>query len=378
MARDNILQKTIKAQKLKEEMKKGGHEWYNLRPVLGCANWAIFYVLLGGREAGKSYSVTNFLVDQFVNKGIPFVWMRLTDTQSRKLLTNNAEKLVDPDLKRKYNLNLRTIGTNVYNVITETKTIRHRDGTTEEKEIIIEKKLMARVLSLSTFYTDKGSIFDKDFLNDPNMRYNIAIDEFQQEKGEKRTFDILYAFTNQLENLVRSTKDRIKVFLMGNTLEEASDILCAFNFIPEQWGTYKIKKKRCVIQYIEPSEAYLKRRKGTIADILMPEASTFTNKIETDKTLITKQRLKSPTAIIKFSKMKSDWYTIWDGNIVCKFNGEKGKPVIAMRPYLDEVYNQDLVNNTLLLFDTRSLQFRNLITFKRFQAELALLKPRKN
>ena len=378
MARDNILQKTIKAQKLKEEMKKGGHEWYNLRPILGCANWAIFYILLGGREAGKSYSVTNFLVDQFVNKGIPFVWMRLTDTQSRKLLTNNAEKLVDPDLKRKYNLNLRTIGTNVYNVITETKTIKHRDGTTEEKEIIIEKKLMARVLSLSTFYTDKGSIFDKDFLNDPNMRYNIAVDEFQQEKGEKRTFDILYAFTNQLENLVRSTKDRIKVFLMGNTLEEASDILCAFNFIPEQWGTYKIKKKRCVIQYIEPSEAYLMRRKGTIADILMPEASTFTNKIETDKTLITKQRLKSPTAIIKFSKMKSDWYTIWDGNIICKFNGEKGKRVIAMRPYLDEVYNQELVNNMLLLFDTRSLQFRNLITFKRFQAELALLKPRKS
>ena len=378
MAKKPGILEIVAAKKLKEEMKKGGHEWYNLRPVLGCANWAIFYVLLGGREAGKSYSVTNFLVDQFVNKGIPFVWMRLTDTQSRKLLTNNAEKLVDPDLKRKYNLNLRTVGTNVYNVTTATKTIKHRDGTTEEKEIIIDKKLMARVLSLSTFYTDKGSIFDKDFLNDPNMRYNIAVDEFQQEKGEKRTFDILYAFTNQLENLVRSTKDRIKVFLMGNTLEEASDILCAFNFIPEKWGTYKIKKKRCVIQYIEPSEAYLKRRKGTIADILMPEASTFTNKIETDKTLITKQRLKSPTAIIKFSKMKSDWYTVWDGNIVCKFNGEKRNNVIAMRPYLDEVYNQDLVNQTLLLFDTRSLQFRNLITFKRFQAELALLKPRKS
>ena len=378
MAKKPGILEIVAAKKLKEEMKKGGHEWYNLRPVLGCANWAIFYILLGGREAGKSYSVTNFLVDQFVNKGIPFVWMRLTDTQSRKLLTNNAEKLVDPDLKRKYNLNLRTVGTNVYNVTTETKTIKHRDGTTEEKETIIDKKLMARVLSLSTFYTDKGSIFDKDFLNDPNMRYNIAVDEFQQEKGEKRTFDILYAFTNQLENLVRSTKDRIKVFLMGNTLEEASDILCAFNFIPEQWGTYKIKKKRCVIQYIEPSEAYLKRRKGTIADILMPEASTFTNKIETDKTLITKQRLKSPTAIIKFSKMKSDWYTIWDDNIVCKFNGEKRNNVIAMRPYLDEVYNQDLVNNILLLFDTRSLQFRNLITFKRFQAELALLKPRKS
>ena len=38
MAKDNILQKIIKAKKVKAEMKKGGHEWYNLRPVLGCAN----------------------------------------------------------------------------------------------------------------------------------------------------------------------------------------------------------------------------------------------------------------------------------------------------------------------------------------------------
>ena len=28
-------------------------EWYNLRPILGNANWALFYILLGGREAGK-------------------------------------------------------------------------------------------------------------------------------------------------------------------------------------------------------------------------------------------------------------------------------------------------------------------------------------
>lgn len=40
------------------------NEWYNLRPILGHANWALFYILLGGREAGKSYSVTNFFVDQ--------------------------------------------------------------------------------------------------------------------------------------------------------------------------------------------------------------------------------------------------------------------------------------------------------------------------
>lgn len=43
-------------------MKKS--EWYNLRPILGHFNWAMFAVLLGGREIGKSYSVTNFFVHQ--------------------------------------------------------------------------------------------------------------------------------------------------------------------------------------------------------------------------------------------------------------------------------------------------------------------------
>lgn len=344
-------------------------EWYNLRPILGYANWCIFYLLLGGREIGKSYSVTNLFVDQWKNKGIPFTWLRLTETAARKLLQNNAEKLVDPDLRRKYGLDLVTSGNNVYEVTKRSKP--DKNGKTK----ILEKKLMARVYALSTFYNDKGSIFDKDFLNDLSMRYNIAVDEFQREKGEKNTFDILYCLVNQLENLVRSTKERIKIFFLGNTLEEASDILCAFNFIPEQWGIFKLKKKRCVIHNIPPTDAYKKRRQGTIADILMPNASTFTNKIDTDKTLITKKRLVEPEYIIKFTKDKEDWFTVWDGNVIKKYNGEH-KPVKAMRPYLDELYSADIQKSIYVMFDTRCYLFTNLITFKQFQKQMELLKPR--
>lgn len=393
---------------------KQEREWYNLRPIMGYSNWAIFYCLLGGREIGKSYSVTNFFVDQYKNKGIPFIWIRLTETQSSKLLNNNAEKLVDPDLRRKYDLDLVTRGNNVYEVKREKVKVKRRDGTIKIENKIVEQKLMARVFNLSTFYSDKGSIFDKDFLLDPNMRYNIAIDEFEREKGEKNTFDILYALVNQLENLIRSTKCKTKIFFMGNTLEEASDILCAFNFIPESWGTFKlvrhkkqlvrllnnmsssnktlakraeieyyecIKKdknyfgKRCVIQNIAPTEEYKRRRAGTIADILMPNASTFTNKIDTDNTLITKKRLIEPSYVIKFTKDKSTWFTVWDGNTIKKYNGEH-KPVIAMRPYIDELYNVDIATNIITLFDTRSLLYTNLITFKQFQSQIQLLKPR--
>ena len=194
-------------QRKKELLNK---EWYSLRSILGYS-WAIFYFLLGGREAGKSYAVTDFYVRQFIKYERPFYWLRLSEASQRKLLMNNAEKLVDPDLRRKYNLDLVTNGENVYQVLR-----RDEDGK------VREKKLMARVMCLSTFYNDKGSgLFDKDFLNDPKMFYNICLDEMNRELNERKTFDIVYAFTNQLENLVRSTKQRLRVICIGNTLEEA-------------------------------------------------------------------------------------------------------------------------------------------------------------
>jgi len=369
--------KTVNVKKIIRKKIVRESEWYNLRPIMGHANWALLYILLGARELGKSYAVTDHFCHQYKERGIPFIWMRLTEKQTQKLLTNNAERLVDPDLRRRYNLDLRTVGNNVYDVKTEEVEVKHKDGTITRERRITEKRLFARVYAISTFYNDKGSIFDKDFLNDLSMHYNIAIDEFQREKGEKNTFDIMYCLVNQLENLIRSTKSRTKIFFMGNTLEDASDVLCSLEFIPEQFGTYKIKKKRAVIQYLEPGEKYLARRKGTIADILLPEASTFTNKIETDKTLITKQRLHSPNHIIKFSKNKDDWYTVWDSNVICKYKGEKKKNAIAMRPYLDEVFSPDMQKQIILLFDQRSFLFPNLITFKQFQKEIELLKPRK-
>ena len=292
--------------------------------------------------------------------------MRLTDASQKKLLQNNAEKLIDPDLRRKYNLDIFVNGNNVYEV--------KRD----DKGKIKEKKLMARVMALNTFYNDKGSgYFDKDFLNDPKMYYNICLDEMNRELNEKKSFDIVYAFTNQLENLVRNTKTRIRVICIGNTLEEASDILSTFNFLPEKFGRFKLKAKRAIVEYMEPTEAYKKMRSGSIADILMPTASTFTNAIKTDYSLVNKSRLIKPQQVIKFTKDESTWFTVWNNSIIAPYNKEK-VPVINMRPYLDGLYSQDIMKNVILIFDTRGYQYKNLVTFKLFQKNIELLKPRKN
>lgn len=282
--------------------------------------------------------------------------MRLTEASTRKLLNNKAEKLIDPDIRRQFDLDLTVKGNNVYD----------------------HGELMCRVLALSTFYSDKGQgYFDKDFLNDPNMYYHICLDEFMKEKNEKSSGDICYQFINQMENLVRSTKQRIRCFLVGNTLEEASDILTMFNFIPQEFGIYKLKSKRCVIDYMEPGNLYLARRKGSVADLLSENQSNFTNKINFDQTLVISKgtKLIRPTAIIHFDKQTK--FTVWDGRVIAPYNKEKCATNIAMRPYIDLLFNQSLRDQIIAAFDCRAFYYKNLITNKKFQKEIALLKPRK-
>ena len=48
-----------------------------------------------------------------------------------------------------------------------------------------------------------------------------------------------------------------------------------------------------------------------------------------------------------------------------------------MRPYLDEVFNQQVQQQIITVFDTRSFTYRDLSTFKKFQQCIQELKPRK-
>ena len=156
-------------------------------------------------------------------------------------MCNKANKLVDPDLKRKYDLDLSTKGNVVYN----------------------RGKEFCEVYPLASFGKLKGiGFYDKDFKG----KYFIVLDEFQLEQGEKRTsFDILYNFLGMVENIARTTKNNIEIWLLGNNLQEASEILKAFNFIPNQFGRYYLKRKRAIIDYLEPTDEYLKDRQGSVA-----------------------------------------------------------------------------------------------------------------
>lgn len=335
----------MRAQKARAEAR-----YYDLASMLG-NDWAMFYTIIGGRKTGKSYSVTDFLCAQKKRlKGqVKNYWMRISETSTKAMLANKADKLVDPDLYRKYDLSLTTKGMDVFN----------------------HGELFMTVTPLSQFGKLKGvGFYDKDF----DGQYNIVLDEFQLEEGERRTsFDILYNFIGMCENIARTTKRKIRVFLLGNTLEEASTILKAFNFIPEKFGRFYLKSKRCIIDNLEPTEEYLQDRKGSIADLLGGGSmSNYTNALGLDKSMLHTGRLYRPTALIKFSKQMGDWYTVFDSQVIRRYRGEglREDSITYMRPYLGGFYSLERKKMVIDMYDAKYYKFDSLISQSYFSDAL--------
>ena len=330
------------------QKKRALARFVNLNSMNG-NDWAIFRIIVGGRMTGKSYSVTNRLcaLRRKLGDNVKCYWLRISTLSTQQLLCNKANKLVDPDLKRKYKLDLSTKGNVVYN----------------------RGKEFCEVYPLASFGKLKGvGFYDKDFKG----KYFIVLDEFQLEQGEKRTsFDILYNFLGMVENIARTTKNNIEIWLLGNNLQEASEILKAFNFIPNQFGRYYLKRKRAVIDYLEPTDEYLKDRQGSVAQILGGDSmSNFTNELQKDVKLITKDRVSKPQAIIKFGREQDRWYTWWNGNIIKRYNGQSCGHIVAMRPYIDQFYNKERVQMVIDIYDAEGFRYNNLIDKTYFESEL--------
>ena len=339
------------------QKRKANARFYNLNSLLG-NDWAMFYCICGSRMTGKSYALTDFLCRRKHNLGdmCKNYWLRISETSTKALLANKAQNLVDPDLQRKWDLELSTKGAEVYN----------------------HGKQFMTVLPLSQFGKLKGqAYYDKDYEGE----YNLVLDEFQLETGEKATsFSILYAFIAMIETIARTTKNKIRIFLVGNTLEEASTILKAFNFLPQSFGRFYLKSKKCVIDNIEPTEEYFKDREGSAADILGGKSmSNYSNELSKDVSMIYDGPLKTPTGLIKFSKDPSDWYAIWNGNVIRRYRKEQvGKDkIVAMWPGLDVPYSMEKRKMVVDLFNAKYWKFKNLIDQSYFKDALSAIQKMK-
>lgn len=357
-----ILEKQSETYKRNERIKRStltkkalydAKEWYTIRALLG-NTWANWFVLAGARERGKTFSVQDYVLNCFFNPKSklykqPFYWMRLNDIAVIRMLMNNGAKMFEPILVRKYGLqSIKVKGDSVF----------------------IGNDLLCRVYGLSTAYNNKGAaIFDAQTFKG----VNIIVDEVALEKGQRRTFDVVYNLKMQIENIVRSERKNVKVFFMLNNTEECPELLAMFGFIPIEFGVYKLKRKHCVIDYIPNNAAYEKRRKDALANEIDQGTGNFTNKIQRDLSLLTKKRLITPKYIIKFTKDQADWFTVWNDNIVSPYHGEK-KSSIAMKRYIDDFFNVDLRDSVIEQNDVRAFKFRDILTQNLFYKNLEIIK----
>lgn len=343
-----MKKKTASQKKAERKKQFNNKPFYNVRSLFGY-NDTYFYILLGGRDYGKSYSVMDYFLRDYKRNGKPFYWLRLTDDAANGLLQNNAAKLVDADLRRKYDLELDVKGWEVFD----------------------HGNKMAEVQGLSTFYSKKGTAsFDCDW----KKGYNIMVDEAVREIGEKNTFDINYALVNMLENYVRDTKEKLKIVFACNYTQNCPDLLNLFNFIPEKFGRYHLAAKKAVLDYLPDTPRYRARRKGTVSDILMGEASTFTNKTVLDKSLLTSSRKVKPISRLKF---REDSFLVWQtqdgGTVISGDNPNIKMPnnTYALESFVDGLgFDPFYQKNYRTAWDKRRLRFDCLITQQRFKQAL--------
>lgn len=364
----------IKENRRKQKTYKS--DYYSVNSIFG-NDWAMFYALLGGRCTGKSYSVLDWTMQRKLKRKdkCKVFWMRLTDAQADKLAKGGGDNLIDPDIKRRYNLKLMSNGRKLYTYDEVTTT--NKNGVTKTTKT--NKKEFIEILACSTFYNEKGvASYDIEFEKNGG-EYIFVLDEFVKENDEKSQGDILNQFVNALHNKVRMDHTRVKVILIGNTVSETGAILSAFNFIPTEFGRYKLKRKRCVIDYIMPNEKYLKQQEGAIHTYLLKDSSSFTNKQDENmldpEMLVSKRKKRAPKYVVRFGKNKDTWFTLWNDNIIDRYNNEN-VPSIPMQRYLPAVFNPELRDMVFDLFDLRCFKFTNLSTYIALQTQLVKIRKK--
>lgn len=348
------------------------NRFYSGNSLLG-NYWAIFYLLVATGDTGKSYWAMKHIVSAKLRnpKKYKLYWTRLTDTACKRLLADNAKNLLDPDLYRRFGKDLKTKGNTVY--YGHYETVIKKNGK-EVHEWHKEGEL-CQVHPLSTFYNNKGeALFDNEF----DGEYYIILDEMNRESAEANRFSIVEAFTNQLENFCRDYKGVIRVICIGNNMDEMSDILGAFNFIPKTFGRFKLRRRRAVIEVIEPSDSYKEDRAGSVGALLNPNAGRFRELHYPDEELVAKKHLsrtRKPAQILAFGKETSEWFTLNKNSIITQYNGEK-KPIYAMQRHLKYIFDQSFINNIIDMYDHKQYMVDHYATQVKFKTAMRKIKSK--
>lgn len=333
------------------------------------------FVYIATRGVGKSVISVETAIQlarKYGYENVKCYYFRLTDLSIKAMLQNKAAKAIDPYLIDKYKLDISCKNNIIYD-----------HG----------KPLIEFYPLVSAGSKGKGvNLYDCNYWKAPQKRFIVTIwDEFLMADGvEKKSIgDPVEQYKIYREAILRDAErlpyNAVYNFLLANSVSECAAVTGAlFNYIPNpnNFKITKLTRKHTVFWNVPVTKAYIdKRKKSYNADILdYNNDINYTNFVQRDLELIKdkRTRIRKLTNVIKFSKDKRNWFTVYDGKYIRRYKNEcfKKDKSIAMKRYLDDTFNLYSVKNVIERFDARSFMYCDIMSQALFTTQLKLIKQK--
>lgn len=338
------------------------------------------FIYTAVRGVGKSViSVETAIIlkRKYGYENVKCFYFRLTDQSVKAMLANKADKAIDPYLIMKYDLQITCKNNVVY----------------DHGKPLIEFYPLVSAGSKGKGVNLYDCNFFAEYKKTKKKRFIVTIwDEFLMAEGvEKRSIgDPVSQYKIYKEAILRDAEvipdyNAVYNFLLANNVSECASVTGAlYNYIPNPNNHRRVKltRKRAMFWNVPITDAYIEKRKNSYnANIMDYDNDPNYANVERDLSMIKskKTRIRRVTNLLKFDKFdKKKWFCIYDGVYIRQYRNEtiSKSLIIPMKRYLDEVYNQDVVNQIFLRFDTKNFMYADLMSMALFQAQLKLLKAK--
>lgn len=180
-------------------------KYYDVKSLVSRIPDAHYYVIIGERSNGKTYSILNYCLERYFQYGEEFAYIRRFDLDIKysrgSLIFNNLinNKVIEQLSKGKWN------GIYYY----ASKWYLKKVNKDNPKDVTISPDPIGYAFSLASEEHDKS-------LSYPNVK-NIFFEEFLSRKNYLP--DEFMLFTNTLSTIIR-LRDDVKIFMAGNTINK--------------------------------------------------------------------------------------------------------------------------------------------------------------
>lgn len=195
--------------------------------------------VIGARGIGKTFGAKKKCCKKFKYENKHFAWVRDTESACDKLRANNGADFFK-DLARYW----------------RPKFFDLSKCYIKQDVIFINGEYAGKLLAMSTYYNNKGNVFDDIDI--------IVLDEFIPESIQVNRGSRARQFLNTVQTIGR-TRTNFEIIILANALDLADDILDLFDLKITGFGYYLNREKDACIHYAPNNPEFDKKNANSLA-----------------------------------------------------------------------------------------------------------------